>query len=457
MDKKLYRLGMAVYLMLFLFAIIFYKERTIFSDPAFFIFSIVRDGIFVTPHFRYGTILTQIFPVLGIKLSLSLNTILLIFSASFIVYYFICYLLCGIVFKNYKVALALLIAQVLFSCHSFYWEESELPLGLAYLSVCFAYISGQPKGKMKPLSIMLLTAAMLFGCFFHTLIAIPAMYVFAYFIFKKDEGLNKKLFYYAIAIFIIGVIIVWLFFRDEYDKSAMGGIRNFDYLFPHYLGIKLNRVFLRNWFDIYYWIPLCCFAIVSVFVYKKQWLQFIAFCGFVIGYLLLINVCYANANPQPFYIENQYLPLGLIIAIPFVFEVLPLLDRKRLAYVVVISIFITGAARIYLTHKPYTARLNWERRFLKENAGKKLLLPQKLVPMDTLMMVWGTPYEFWLLSTTETGKTASILISENIKEYEYVQWENKEFATTWGNFSYSSLPKRYFKFTDSVSHYEYIQ
>ena len=130
---------------------------------------------------------------------------------------------------------------------------------------------------------------------------------------------------------------------------------------------------------------------------------------------------------------------------------------KKIITTAFVLIMLTGIVRIYYYHIPITNRLNWQRTFLAKHEGKKLIVHERHAPMDTLMMSWGSAYEFWLLSTIETGETASIAISNNIDSLITPPGKIKSFITEYGGYPYAMLPERYFKFTDTVSTYEVIE
>jgi hypothetical protein len=116
-------------------------------------------------------------------------------------------------------------------------------------------------------------------------------------------------------------------------------------------------------------------------------------------------------------------------------------------------VMITGCLRIYATHTAYTARLNWERNFLKEYGDKKIIADAKKVNAGILQMLWGTPYEFWLLSTSEQNKTASIIIDDDPPHRDWAKDARKSLVVNWNVYPYNTLPPRYFIFTDTASGY----
>jgi len=94
---------------------------------------------------------------------------------------------------------------------------------------------------------------------------------------------------------------------------------------------------------------------------------------------------------------------------------------------------------------------------MQAHSNEKLLIDKTQVPADKLVMIWATPYEFWLLSTIENGRTASIIIAEDANALEWGTHTSSEWLSTWGTFKYSDLPQRYFKFHDSSSNYRIVK
>ncbi|MFN0274744.1 MAG: hypothetical protein ACKVPJ_03280 [Chitinophagales bacterium] len=124
---------------------------------------------------------------------------------------------------------------------------------------------------------------------------------------------------------------------------------------------------------------------------------------------------------------------------------------------VVVAIVIIGIVRIFFTSNTYTSRLNWMEEYLEKNKGRKLFVDSKAVPMDTLLTAWGTPYEFWLLSTSKTGKSASIyVVEDSIANFFYHLPDNKKVFLTYERYPYSEINDgKYFNFQDT-SNYKII-
>ncbi|MEL6926968.1 MAG: hypothetical protein AAFO94_23215, partial [Bacteroidota bacterium] len=86
-NKWIARLGYAVLLALLLLSIVFYLERSLFTDVAFQTFHLIRTETPKAQVYRFGAILMHLLPWLAIQLSLPLKWVLLFFSISWPLFY----------------------------------------------------------------------------------------------------------------------------------------------------------------------------------------------------------------------------------------------------------------------------------------------------------------------------------------------------------------------------------
>jgi hypothetical protein len=451
MYKKIFYIGAGAYLVMFLLSLVYYKERIIFADTAFFLFNIVKDNSFCVQVYRFGDVFSQVFAVAARKAAMPLDTIAKCYSVGFIFYHFVCYAICGAVLKEYKYALAILLVNLLFTTETFYWTISQLPQGLSLLLVLLAAIAA---GKKKTISLArggVVFALLVTLLFFHPLLVIPLVFALAYFFPKDYAHLDKRL---VAGIGIVGAVILAAkvaLFKTPYEQHSASGLKNFVTLFPNYFTTHANAAFLKKCITDYVWIPLTFTAVSIVYVKEKRWRDLLLFLVFFFGYLLLINVSYYSNDTPGFYIESLYAPLAFFLVVPLVFDVLPL--SKNLGFLVVGLVAAMGCARIYFAHNPYTARLDYERELLHVYKSEKIILDAGKTDTELLQMLWGAPYEFWLLSQTEQGHTASIIIDKDPKARGWAAMENKRFVVNWNLYPYKDLPAQYFSFPDTTSGY----
>jgi hypothetical protein len=457
MYRKLYFIGIIAYIIMLVFSVFFYKERAILNDSAFTLFSILKDGSFCIQHFRIGDVFTQILPVLGCKASVRLNDILVLYSLGYIIFYFSCYIIAGSVFKQYHLAICILLFHLLITSETFYYIPSPLIVGATFSLAFFAFVTRQQKNRLHPLPAIIVAAASVLLAFFHPLLMFVLIYCAIFFLWQKELGIDLKILLRIGIIFFGALIFKMLFLRAPYEKHALGGLRNFVTRFPDYFSLYSHKRFFHNCLTEYYWVPFFFIAITLYYAVKKEHKKLLLFLFSVIGYYFLVNISYPDRNTPTFYMENLYMPLAFFLALPLVFDLFPFLHTRKMAVPLYIIILLTGCTRIYATHQIFTSRLNWERRFLEEHQDQKLIYPTSKVPLDTLQMVWGTPYEFWLLSTVEQGKTASIIIDDHPGDRYWAKFVPKSFLVNWNVYPYKELNPRYFHFVDTTTPYEIIK
>lgn len=451
MTKKatLY-IGVLTFSILIVLSILFYKERTVFLDISYHLFSILKDDSFAIQNNRFGAFFTQLFPLIGSKLGFSLQTIAVLYSMSFVILPLITFLLIHLYFKNTKVSVAYLLFTIAMTTHTFYWIQSELPQAIAFLFILIALLDRAVQEKTPSNKFVFLSSVLLFlVCFTHPLMLIVFTFLVLYYFLshpdKKAVIASFGLTYFAF------YVIKSLFFKTAYDSQAMGGMNNFLALFPNYFNLESNKNLIKYFIQDYYFVAILFAVTVFSFIRRLRYLKALLISAFFLGYCLLVNVSYPQGADQ-FYIENLYLVLAVIVAVPFVYEVLPTIRNPKIQYAIIGLICAAGVVRIATTQSVYSDRLSWYRDILtttESSTQQKIIIPETMVPMDTLMMTWGSSYEFWLLSTIEKGTSRSVIIEESPGEFDYALPAERAFITKWGAFEYATLDSKYFIFRDT--------
>lgn len=455
--KQIQIIGCFCFIASFIFSLLFYKERTVFTDIAFHIFQITKDGSFAIQNNRFGAVFTQLIPLLAVKIGASLNTVMLLYSLSFIIYYFIIFCICVFLLKQSRHGLLLILFLVLFTSHTFYWIQSELPQGLAFIILIFAiYTRYEDEISANAIWRICFAVLIMFLAFFHPLLIVPLFFILTYLWLKRTQ--RSVMIYYVLllSLFLFTTFVKSVIFPTSgYEASALSGLGNFIRLFPDYLNLYSNKNFLENCIRLYYFIPLV-FLLNCIYYLKNKFLrEFLLLSILFVGYLMLVNISYFEVK-MDFYIENLYLPLTIIILVPFIFEVLPSYPEVYRTTIIFIIIAV-GFIRIYSTGNIYSSRLTWQQNLLDKNPDKKMFIDSKVVPMDTLITAWGTPYEFWLLSTAETGNSASVfVVQDSIQNFFNYLPENNTAFFTFEKYEYAELNDgKYFNFNDT-SRYKII-
>lgn len=458
MYKSIYKGGFFAYLALIILAIVFYKERIIYADSAFHLFFLIKNGTFEIQAARFGTILTQLLPLIFVKLGAPLKIVVMSYSLNYILNNFICYVLCGSVFKNYRYALILLLFNTMILSDTFYNIQSEIIQGMPMAIALLAYITVKDVKSMAWYAYPLLLVALATVAFIHPLAFFAVLFAVLFHLADKRSLTNRRLFAVSFFVFVLLVALKHFFFKNGYDEQAEGGIGNFVSLFPHYFSSSATDKFIKYCIDKFYWMPLLAAINTVVYITQRAWGKLTVFVLSAIAYLLLVLVTHPDGNMTDAYAETMYMPLVFIVALPFVYDVLPLIGKYDLGYCIVAIVTILGIVRIYNSHIVYTNRLDCERELLNKYPHKKVLLAEGKVPMDNLLFSWSTSFEIWMLAVIEYHYSASILVSGKADQLApEAQSGTQIFMTEWGAINYADFPKRYFDFKDTTTVYTILR
>lgn len=455
-TKKAFLLGLFSYLVLFVLAVVFYKERTIFIDVAFRFFAMIKAGDYVIQVYRFGSYFTQSFLYLSYVIGLPLKYIMINYSVGFIIYKALIFLLCFKFLKCPKLAITLLLTDVLIVSETFYWIQSELVESISFLILYFAVLQNFASKKLHILRLVLLLGMLITVIFFHPLSFILFTFV-SLFCFLSSSDKTERVYLLGGFPFMLGLVVIKsLYFTSIYDNTGISALNNFVTFFPDYLSLPSNSRFLRYLIQDYYFLPILFFGVLGYYVTQRIWSKFWLLLSFFLGYLLLVNVS-LTYNDKQFHMESFYMPLSLFLSLAFAVDILPILKKQQ---ALIVLGFIIGCRLLHIgfQHQKFTNALNWKRDLIKKTAHlehNKLAISDQHVPMDTLMLSWGSSYEFWLLSTLEFNETRSIIIYHDKKNT--IGWGKMKakdaIITQWSVTAYKDLPKQYFIFKDSTSEY----
>jgi hypothetical protein len=452
-KSKIPIIGLLTFLAMLIMAIMFYKERTVILDASFLLFNILKDRGFAIQANRFVSFFTQSFILVGHKMGFSLSNIALFFSTSFVILPLLVFLYISYIRKNLKVSIAYLLFVTLITTHTFYWVQSELIQGIAFLFLFIVLFDDAiHQENIYPFFLLSSNVLLIIVCFAHPLIIIPFCFFILFYVLKFPHK-RKLIGSIALSFFALYCFKI-LFFKSNYDSLAMDLAINIKTLFPNYINLQSNKNCIQYFIHNYYFIPLLLSAVCLFYLRHKKYALLVLMLLFFIGFFFLINLSYPNGADQ-FYLESHYLIFAIIVGFPFAYDVLPSIHSNKTPMLIVLIICVACVIRIYNTHFIYTNRLNWNRNLItkvEKMPNKKVILPVGYAPKDTMIMTWGSSYELWLLSTIELGRSSSIIINENENEFDWAVPSKQSFISKWGVFDYTALNRRYFIFNDTTAY-----
>ena len=452
-NNWIFWIGLGAFMLMLVLAFTLYQERTIIFDPAFHLFSIVRKGEFAIQVHRFGAFFTQLFPLVAVKLGLSLKAIMISYSISFIL---LDALLFGLLLRPLRQpywALALLLNSVLMVNETFYWIQSELKQGLSMLIFYLGFIHSN-KVKSDSVWYLPIHAGMLsLLAFTHPLLVFPFIFGLGLLIRTTGPENRRELFSLGVT-FLLFYLIKSQLFRNWYDDAQMQHLGNLVTYFPNYFSVPTNALFFQYLLSDYYFLIPAFLGLMYLLLVQKNYAVLSWYLLFCTGYLLLVNTTYPDPTQlRKFYSEQFYLPLGTMTLIALALH-LHFDAVSRWLPVAIALIIVVRLQHIYALHYRFTEKIAWQRQFMRTQAGDKIIYPEKEVPeAQKLIYTWGSAEEFWLLSTLDYGETKSIVITDDPEALRKHKDQPRLFITKHKVFDYADLPSRYFLFKDTTSPY----
>ncbi|MBL7817256.1 MAG: hypothetical protein JNL70_19695 [Saprospiraceae bacterium] len=477
-NRAITWLGHATFGVLAILALVFWRERTMMLDASFQSFDIINNGKLAIQVQRFGAAFVQSFPLLTSKLGLPLYVVLMSYSLAFVLFHWLAFFICDKILRVKEMALGVLLWYVLMTAHTFYWAQNEVIQGISLCFVYFALLLNRkefPKLRWYdyPLSIGLVFTLV----YFHPLIIFPFCFMWGYFFVDKMPPLSilwkknqtpkpSKLSWGLLGWSILGFALAnyvkfYVTGLSPYDKGSSERFNNHIVRpLKELLRGPSQKLFWGHCFDDFALVLPFFLLIIGVYVWKKSLLKALFFLFAAFGLIFIIATSYFDSKDW-FYLESQYLPLAVMLAIPFIFDVLPQIKNVKWALGIVSFILVFKILYILQTHKPYTQRLNYLTEMLSKTTrfeGTKFFIDHKDIDEKKLLMYWGCAYETLYISATQSpDSTRSLYVAENAGQTLWITGGKKNFFTIFDNIEYHKTNKRYFNFQDTTRGYKLLE
>src|ERR1700722_16767096 len=111
-NRIIQLMGFLFFGFLFFIAWYYYKERMLSYDSANYCMEIINTKSYLN-YGRWGAAFAQFLPLSALKNHCSLQTFLQLYSVSFILIYYLIFLICTVVLRNNKAGLILMLSMCL--------------------------------------------------------------------------------------------------------------------------------------------------------------------------------------------------------------------------------------------------------------------------------------------------------------------------------------------------------
>ncbi len=412
---------------------LFYQERMLFLDGPHNLFLLINDGHFHIEERRYGSFITQVLPLLGYRLHLPLSWIMILYSASFNLFFLAAGLLLVFRFKEYNLAILFALYLTLFASATFYWPNNEVHQGTAWLLLVFAinfFIARKKSTSL--LAIPLFIVSFSLAIWTHPLIILEAFFLWFYFWIGKTNWpfTRKQSISYTFFLFALAFYKLYLGFHSGYDSTKMENVTGFKIsAIKDIFEYRQLHFFLHSCL-VNYWIFVLLFAsgILAMLRKHKYLLAAITIIS-AAGYLLLVCITFRDENSNVFYMESEYMPMTVICCTSFVYFVLPFI-RKSTGIALLLIIFSIRTGYIIHAAPTFRGRVKVIERInikMKEKNLTKVVITNLPHDVDsTLLMNWGAPVESIFLSVLKGENPQRTFIFQSPDELKVFNTASKD-------------------------------
>ena len=417
--------GHAFFLIFILFSVVFYQERLINFDSSYYTFHLLTKGDFYVVHGRQISYISQILPLLAIKAGAGLKTVMLLYSVSFMLFYYACFLILRYFFKNPAAGIFLALALCLAFRYKYYTAISEITASLGLLALCIGWLSKDwvnvkmPSianaaqessfqsrlmrlGFMNPrywliglgLCILLVYAG-------HKFTLIPLMIYFGYEFFLNHQWKNPA-FWCLIIVFWVALATSFVLVKSgSYEDTELSRLDDAWYILTHLEEYRVWEVF-KDYLNQEFTLSAIAFAAgLGYLMYTKRYrtVLYFAFATAATTGIALVHNSYLNGEVK-FMVDGYFGYLGVVWALFFYLYFLKKYSN-RITLLLTCMLLLYGIHHIYEKHDFFEQRLDYYQSIIDANArptSRKFILHKRYFSWDKMWLPNTMAYESLLYS-----------------------------------------------------------
>lgn len=453
-DQLLGIIGLASLAFLLLLAVFFWKERAFFGDASWIAFRTINFGTLQIQEHRYGSFITQVFPLLASKAGLPLKAVLFLYSISFNLFYLVAGLLL-FRWRQYDFLFLLALYFTVSFSVGFYWTNNEVHQGMAWLLLAFGWsASAQYFRKFFYYPVA-------FGLFFlalssHMLLLLAGCCLWIHLLIARRApffGTKRGLVLGIDALLLAGWRYYMSKYRGWYDEEKLSFIDNLHLSrIGEIFSGKSSVGFLERWPTHYPALVALAALALLVLVLQKRWLA--------LGWHLLSLALFwffisaAFFDFTPWYAESDWASWTMAALIPLALYGFPF-PRKAMVVGFVGVVFALNLLRIYQSSAPFRERLQRVERLVAVLEHRRLdkvaiLMPDTRPLEEKIILPWPLPVEVYEISAISGKKP--VLSLGVIADEAQIPTSPDTLLIPFGKLPARDFNPAYFP-VDSVRHY----
>ncbi|HZH37594.1 MAG TPA: hypothetical protein VEX65_09975, partial [Flavisolibacter sp.] len=403
------RLLTSLFVLMLAGAALFSMERVLFADASFILFRIINSDSLQIQEHRFGSFITQGVPLLAARLQLPLETIVVLYSTSFTLFYLLVVLLLLYRFKEQELAVLMGLYFLLFVSETWFWMNNEVHQGIAWMFLFFAVIRwlGR-KNSHWIISYPVFIILAILTLFTHPLILFPASYLWLFYCSRKDWPYTRSsTVLFSCILLLIAAVKLYLSTGNSssYDAEKLQSIRHISWqniveAFHSPLVKELPKQMLLN-----YWLVPVLFITGVLAAWKQNARLLMALTVSYTG-LYFLALCMTFRDFLPFYTESELMPATIFLAVPFVYCALPQVTARKQVLILAVIILVR-LGYIASASQKWTDRKEWLMQTLetmRRQHTTKGIMYETETNKKLLLLNWGTPCESIIASALKGDK-----------------------------------------------------
>lgn len=462
LNKTIIILGFAF---LAVFSIIFARERILNSDAAFYLFKLINFENFNIEHHRYSAFISQLIVLPFIKTGVHISNLIIIYSLSFVILFFIVYKIIDRFLHNKAAALTVLLVLSAGISDIAYRPVSESTQGLIYSLFLFGLLYYQntkkPIKKWKLVLYYLIAFATLLLCYFaHPITIIPLFFITGFYIIDKKAW--KEPLPYTVLLMTVIIFSYKYFFNNlsSYEEDKMSPLSQLAEHTGQFFKLYPMRFIGKRIFTVYLVPAILWLALNIKYIISKEFLKILFVNLSIVGFLFLFNLMFSE-GASDIEMQKNIMTVNLLIFLAFSNDIYYKLPKIAGILPIALAAILTFSAVI--VHKPkntYTARVKYLHNLtynLENLEGTKFYTYESGLDIQKIMFPWSVPVETILISSLHGPEHSKTLfpLSSSDKIPEYID-DPQLFmlAPFWRRFNINLLNSRYFRLNNEP--YKYI-
>lgn len=421
--KPLRLTGIALFIFLMLIAAVWYKERVLYIDSAYYAFNLFNNGYPAAEHNRYALFLYQLIPWGMFEAGASIPLTLRVYSVCHILLHGIAFLMLFRM-KQPLLAALLLIMQIIGYRECFFLSVNETALAISATCLLVGWLNfRQIAQKWAFWDILLCVICILIALFSHpmSMILLPFILGFHFIRNKQNVIVKKQTLSVGLMLTVLALGKKFLSSGSGYEDDLYAQLNNTWHILSNLKDIYSFKFFtgefkLQGGFFKIYWIPAVLMILcIYLMAQKKLWMQLTYYALCSVGFWLLIIVFF-NRGDGTIFMEKNFTPWIFVALYPLTF-LIKLQETKTHWPLIsgIAIIYLIAFNGIFQVKDMYQKRLYLMDQLITKKADghSKLLIQDSTVNHEEWLGVWALPYETLLLSKVKGIPEVSARIYKN--------------------------------------------